>query len=732
MACALALGFVYLLTTPARFTAHAMLMIDSSKLRVLQQQSLQGEGLADVPIDTAQVETQVELLKSDNIGLAVIKDQHLTDNPEFVGARGGLFGRIFGVVQSWLSAPEPSSESALTHRALGVFKSYRTITRVGRTYVLDIAYSALNPSESAAIANAIADAYVTDQLEAKYQATKRASAWLQDRINELRDQASVADHAVLDYKERNNIVDVGGSNPISGNGSRLLGDQQIAELTTQLSQARSQTGEAKAKLERIQEVLKQDVPDAAVADSLHNDVINRLRNQYLDLAAREAIWAVRYGPNHLATVNLLTQMNELKRSIADELGRIAESYKSDYQIALSNQQSLEQSLANLIANAQVTNRDRLGLRDLESNAQVYHTIYDNFLQRYMEAIQQQSFPITEARVISSAAPPSTKSSPQTFPVLAIAMALGLIVSFGAATLREAIDRVFRTTRQVEETLKTNCLAVLPMLKSTTSPAPKPAAQKANPSEAVGADRRLVFGQERYLRHVVDEPLSSFAEAFRSIKVAADISGAIKVNKVVGVTSTVPREGKSTVSSNLAELIAHAGKRVILVDADLRNPTLTRSLAQEATSGLLEVLGGKIDFRQAIYTDTETGLAFLPAVIESRLVHSNEILASDAFKRLIDGLRNSYDYVIVDLPPMLPVVDVRATLNAVDSYLFVVEWGRTRIDIVQHQLTSAPEVLERILGVVLNKANTNVLDRYEYHYGKYHYKKYYSRYGYYAS
>ena len=226
-----------------------------------------------------------------------------------------------------------------------------------------------------------------------------------------------------------------------------------------------------------------------------------------------------------------------------------------------------------------------------------------------------------------------------------------------------------------------------------------------------------------------EPLSSFAEGFRAVKVAADISATIKENKVIGVTSSLPHEGKSTASSNLAELIAHGGGKAILIDGDLRNPTLSRRLVAKAEAGLLEVLGGKVALEEALYTDEETGLVFLPAVIESHLAHSSEIVASDAFKRLIENLRRTYDYIIIDLPPLAPVVDVRATTKLIDSYVFVVELGRTRINMVQRQLNSAPEVFERLLGVVLNKANLKVLDRYEDYYGRYYYKKYYARYGY---
>ena len=722
--CALTIGIAYLLTTPAQYTAYAMLLIDSSKLRVLQEQQAP---MADVPLDTAQVETQVELLKSDNVSLAVIKDQRLLEEPEYVGNGGGFLGAALGVFSKMFSSPEPPSERTVTRRALKIFKLRREVARVAHTYVLDIAYTSLSAARSAAIANAIADAYVTDLLEAKYQATKRAGGWLQTRIKELRTQALEADKAVLDYKEKNRIVDIGGDGVSGRVAPRLLGEQALGEINTQIVNARNATAEARAKLDRIQEVMKQDLPDAAVTDSLHNEIITRLRNQYLDLSGREAIWSSRYGADHIATVNLRTQLNELRISIARELKRISESYKSDYEIAKDRQTQLEQSFARQVAESQNVNRDRLGLYDLESTAHVYHTIYDNFLQHYMEAIQQESFPITEARVISPADPPLEKSSPKGSLVLAVAGAIGLIISFAVATLREATDRVFRTTKQVEDVLGANCLALLPRLKDVSPKRADGQDKAALPGRL--ARGRTLLTQHSILRYVVNEPLSAFAEAFRSVKIAADINNVIKENKVIGVTSTVPREGKSTVSCNFAELIAHAGKRAILVDADLRNPALTRSLAGDAKMGLLEVLSKKCELSHAIYIDEVTELAFLPAVVEPRLVHSNEILASDAFCRLIGELRQSYDYVIVDLPPLAPVVDVRATINAIDSYLYVVQWGKTRMHVARHQLESAPEIFGRLFGVVLNKANLNVLNRYQYYYNSNHPKEHYGQYGY---
>ncbi len=738
--CSLVLGFAYLFTAPARYTAHAMLLIDSSRLRVLQQQ--QGP-IGDIPLDTAQVETQVEILKSERFAVSVIKDLRLTEDQEFVGSEGGLVRAVFRRMGLGKSATPSEAERIST--AVRVFLGRRTITRVGRTYAIDVGFTSRSPDSAAAIANGIAQAYILDQLQSKYQTTRLASDWLQDRIKELQARALAADRAVIEYKEKNNIVTMRGDGGAGSAGSGLLiGEQQLAELNTQLINARGATGEAKARLQRIDDVLKQDSPDAATADSLHNDVINRMRNQYFDLAAREADWTRRYGADHQAVIRVRDQMEELRRSIREELGRIAASYNSDYEIAKAREESLERKVAGLVREGQVTNRDRLGLSELESSAKANHAIYDTFLQRYTEALQQESFPITEARLVSPAQPPERKSSPIGWIVLAISGLLGVAVGFGVGVLRESLDFVFRTTQQVEDALRTSCLALLPLAKQTLSTdmdgAGQRATQQKGPPERApkGGRRRQLVARElpqgqvvtltdALMRQVVEEPFSLLAEGFRAIKIAAEIHGATEKNKVIGITSTLPGEGKSTIACNLAELMADAGKRVILIDADLRKPTLVGCLEPKPTAGLLELLGGKTNLQQVVRFDAETGLAMLPSVIDTHLAHTDEVVSSDAFRRLVEQLRERYDYIIIDLPPLGPVVDVRAATQSVDSFIFVVEWGRTRINVVQRCLDSAPEVHDRLLGVVLNKADAKMLGRYDHGYGNLYRNQSYGRY-----
>ncbi|MCK1675305.1 polysaccharide biosynthesis tyrosine autokinase [Bradyrhizobium sp. 150] len=700
---------LYLFTAAAQFTSTASMVIDTRKVQLFQQQSV----LGDIAVDSATVETQVEILKSENISLAVIRDLHLIDDPEFTGSGGGVLGALLGFVGGLFSDQHASSEFEQTRRALGVFERNRTVKRLGLTYVMEIGYTSRDSAKAARVANAIADAYIVDQLEAKYQATRRASVWLQDRIKELRTQASAAQKAVVDFKTANNII---------ATGKGLINEQQLAEVNSQLIMAHAATAETKARLDRLNDIFKQEIPDASVADALKNDTIVKLRGQYVDMASKESIWAMKYGSDHLAAVNLRRQMAEIKKNILDELKRIQESYKSDYDIALTREESIKGSLANVVSESQLTNQAQVQLRELESTAQSYQAMYDNFLQRYMESVQQQSFPITEARVISAASMPLVKSYPKSLIVLAVSLLGGLMLAFGAAVTREFMDRVFRTTGQVEDVLGANCIAILPALGAAAAP---------GLGEKMWSGKLTSKGnpQPDLLRYVVDNPLSRFAEAVRSVKVAIDLNSIVRENRVLATTSTLPNEGKSTLSTNLAQLMAHGGARVILVDADLRNPSLSRALVPDARIGLVDVVAQKVQLEDALFVDPETKLSILPAGTTSKLLHTNEILASKAMHALVIQLRSKFDYVVLDMPPMAPVVDVRVTSSFVDSYVFVVEWGRTKTDVVRHNLRGAPEIHDKLLGVVLNKADTKALARYESYHGRYYYQKYYARYGY---
>lgn len=464
--CCLALAVLYLFNTPPKFTATGAMVIDTRKVQILQQQSV----LGDIQIDASTVQTQVEVLKSENISLAVIRKLHLDADPEFVGPSTGLMSAAMKFVTGFFSGPaSPPSQYELEQQTLTAFDNARTVTRQGLTYVIEVGFTSLSAEKSARVVNTLVEAYVNDQLDAKYQAARRAGVWLLDRIQELRTQATAAERAVVDFKQKNNIVDTG--SPGVGNaGGRLINEQQLSEVSSQLILASAATAEAKARLDRINAVMTQDVPDASVADALKSEVIIKLRGQYLDLAQREAIFSQRYGASHLATVNLRTQMQEVRRSINDEMRKIAESYKSDYEISRTRELSLKNSLANVVTESQNSGQAQVELHELKSNAETARSLYDNFLQRYMEAVQQQdAIPISETRMISPATPPLRKSSPKTLLTLLIALGGGGALSFAFAYLREASDGVLRTTDQVEDILHVSCLGMAPALKIASTP-----------------------------------------------------------------------------------------------------------------------------------------------------------------------------------------------------------------------------------------------------------------------
>jgi len=719
-------GFAYFMAVPASYSATATLQLDPRKFQLFQQPgNLGDQGIANAPL-----ESQLEALKSENLALKVIDELHLADDPEFgkapaVPVISNLMEKAAAVpiISNYIKTrgPESQSESWRTRNALRIFDKRYTVKQRG-VYLIDINFESENSERAAQIANAIAKEYITGQIDAEYEVTRRGSKWLEGRITELRDQVAAAEKAVIDYKAKNKIVD-------AGNG-RLLTEQQLADLNTQLALARAKTSDMRARLDRINAALDDPAGNGFInaaggaGDGAGNQLITNLRTQYLNLAAREAEWSEKYGPSHLAVVNVRNSMRGIRASILDELQRVRESYKGDYDSANEAQQLIENQLHQAITQSQVSNEAQVVLRNLETSAQNYKALYDNFLKRYTEAIEQQSFPYTEARLLTKATPPIKRSYQKSLLIVAMTPLVGLFFGIGLGALRDFLDRGFRTSGQIESLLGLRCLALIPLQKKPRNKA------KGQPEPISGdSQTRLILNDPGPSSSVVEQPFSRFAEAIRTIKFAADLQGAATVNKVIGITSAVPNEGKSTIAAALARSIAQFGGRVILVDCDLRNPSLSRDLAPRATAGIVEAHYEKVSLDEAVWKEPSLNMTFLPVFSPAPIAHSSEILASSAMKKFFEKLRCTYDYVVVDLPPLAPLVDVRGTTHLVDSYLLIVDWGRTYTTVVQHALSRAPGVYEKILGVALNKVDMKALSLYDGNRARYYHNKAYARYGY---
>ncbi len=717
-ALAIAASLIYLRVTPPAYIAQAKVLLGKPAAQFVQQQSI----LAESPLDIAQLESQIEILKSKAIAASVIDQMKLAGDPDF-NTSVPQVQKLLGYLQSFFGANSAKQTSSSARDDLiAAFQSKVVATRVGFSHVIEIGYSSQNPQRAAQVANAIANTYIADQLNAKFEANSTATAWLQDRLRDLGQQALTADRAVNAFKAQNNIVAAGG---------KLMDDQQVTDLNSRLVAARAQTSEAMARLDRYQIILRLNESnsanaslDASISDALTSPIINSLRQQYLEFSRRATDWSNRFGQNHLAVVNLHTRMRDLRTSILEEVRRLSESAKGDYEIAKQRQEEIEKQLAQAVSQSRATNSAESTMRELETSAKSYRSLYETFLQRYMGSVQQESFPITEARVISPASPPEFKSKPKSALVLALGLLGGLALGTGLSFLRELLDRVFRTSAQVEAILHMPCISMVPLLKDIEPKQVRHEHEKTDRTSAPGtiARRSGVYWAASEM------PLSRFAESIRSIKLAVDLNVTNSSNKVIGITSSLPNEGKSTIAAALAQLMAHAGAQVVVIDCDLRNPSLSRSLASSASVGIVEVISGKCPLDQAICKDLKTNLAFLPAVKKQPLFHTSEMLSAPSTKQLFDHLRATYDYVVVDLPPLAPIVDVRATAPLIDCLVLVIEWGRTKTEVVQHALHTAPNLHPALIGAVLNKTDMEAIRRYDNYHNDYYSNEHFARYG----
>jgi succinoglycan biosynthesis transport protein ExoP len=715
----------YLRVAAPTYTAHAKLLFGNPKAQFVQQQSL----LAETAVDVAEIESQVEILKSKAVAGAVIDQLKLAEDPDFKVPAPNWRSKA----KLWLGAALPDREPDPVDGLIEEFESRFTAERLGHSTVIEITFNASSAERAAEIANSIASTYINEQLSAKLEANRTATAWLRDRLKDLGDQALNAERSVNEFKSQNNIVAASG---------KSMDEEQVAELNNRLVAARAQASDAAARVNRLQAVLAAGGTDstsisnidASGSDVLSSSIINTLRQQYFELARREYEWSVKYGKDHTAVVNIRTEMKAVRGSLLDEVRRLAEIGKGDLELAKQRQHEIEKQLGRAVSQSRTAKSAELTMRALDNNAKGYRALYESFLQRYMGAVQQESFPISEARLISPAAPPQNKSKPKPGLLLALGMIGGIALGGALGFLRDTMDRVFRTSAQIEAALQLPCLSLVPAVRASdqkklaraTAKAEKVLARATTGTDKKSIQRLLARKPAMYWAGTT-MPLSRFAESIRAVKIAIDMNSAKAANKVIGITSALPGEGKSTVAISLAQIIAHPGKRTIIVDCDLRNPSLSTHLSPKATSGLTDVLSGACSLEEAVWTDSTTGMAFLPAPVKGPLSYTSEVLSGEHTKALFDRLRATYDYIVVDLPPLAPIVDVRATTPFIDCFVLVVEWGRTSTNVVQHALHTAPNVYEAVVGTVLNKTDLNAIHRYDNYSRDYYNNEHFVRY-----
>ncbi|MEQ8738683.1 MAG: polysaccharide biosynthesis tyrosine autokinase, partial [Hoeflea sp.] len=412
---------------------------------------------------------------------------------------------------------------------------------------------------------------------------------------------------------------------------------------------------------------------------------------------RQAELSSRYGPRHPEILKVQAEQRDLGREISQEIGRIADGMRNEVDVAATRERSLQESLEGLTKRASGDNQAFVQLRALERDAAATRTLYESFLTRFRQTSEQQDLLTPDARVISEASIPTAPSEPKMNILLAGALIAALGAGLGCAVLLELLDDTFHTTTQVEETLGVANLGVVPLVDRATA----------------GRDQPQEFLQKK--------PLSSYAEAFRGLRTALALSNVDKPPQVVLFTSSLPGEGKTTAAASFALAASKAGSKVVLVDCDLRRPKAVEALKlKKPEAGLVEYLAQQTSLDDVLLHH-ESGLDVIPIVAGT--ANPTELLGSQHMKDLMAHLRRTYDLVVIDSAPVLPVSDTRQLAKLVDTTLFVVQWNKTPKAAAKNAIREFFTFGLPLAGVVLAQVDLSQQKKYGYGDGGYYYSSY---------
>ncbi len=715
IACVIAvvvLAGIYLFMAQPNYTAMTQILLDENLSRYAEEATdSQTAQLIDNRMSSA-----VEILKSKALALNVVAKGNFDQNDLLVDPPKSPVDLIKGVVQSVVAlvspGSPPASESQIRagrrEKAASVLQQALTVERIGRSSVIAVSVKSPDPQLSAQIAKAYASSYLTEQLNANFDATERATLWLQERLTDLNKRAQEASLAVEQYKREKGLVSPRGE---------LLSAQQLSDLNSQLIVAQADVASASARYNQYKSILDQGaataVQNAVVSTrDTDNTVLQDLRKRVIAVNDRLQAVIQQYGADHPQAVALVREKDDLSQQIYRELQQLTGSFRNDLDVAKTREQSLRDNISRVAGNNSDANVSMVQLQELQQKADALKALYQSYLQRFETASQLQSLPIAKARVISDAGIPTAPSSPRKTLTMALSVVLGLMLGCASAALLEFRERFFRTGEDVQEKLGMRFLGYLPKLNALQSeesgspPAPADAAEGAQlPAGAPVSFRRM-------MRVAVEAPRSQFAETLRNTKLACDIVFQGRKCSVIGVVSCLPGEGKSMVAANLAGLISAAGVRTLVIDADMRNPGLSKMLATEPEVGLVDVVLQKTPWTAAARVDRRSRLTILPMTMRSRqLSHTSELLSSTGMSQFLDSIKDTFDVIIVDLAPLIPVIDAKAFEPYVDGFVFVTEWGVTPVKAVQSVLRSEPQIASKTVGVILNKTDMSDLRKY---------------------
>ena len=681
-------GLTYLKFERPSYTAAAVISVANREGRYLQEQAT----LADLPTN---LERDIAFAKSVTVADGVTRKLRLDNDPEFGQASSDFLLRLRSL---WSGNPvDPQNQQLRTAVSAVVARTRVTADNSGSSLV--IAFTSYSPGKAVEIANAIADAFIGSQNEAETEVHKQATAWLVAQSDELAKRAKEAATAVAEFIKKNDIVLVDG---------KPVDQQKLEDIDKRVVEAREKVTDAQIRSNRIeasvQAVATRELLDAtSQPDVLQDPAIAKSRDRYLDLSNQIRSIQHDFGKD---SQKLQELMAFTRAEILAELARLRDNARNDYQLAQKHYDELldDQKAAVEASHRAVYLEDQL--KELQGTAQNYRTLYENFLQHSAESVQELSFPVRSARISERATPPFDKSWPKPIVVLAIATLGGLGLGVGVSAAREFADGGLRTGRQLESAVGVRCLGLIPR---TSVP--------LNALATLGFPRELAERFERMRRlpiwlKVGIAPNSRFVSELVAVRLALRSCAVSQGSRVFGFTSAVPGEGKSSLVAALGALTVQSAQRVALIDLDFRNRTLTNLFGANNRFGLTDVLSGDLALEDIAFRVPGFDLTVFPCSASGNLKLIVDLLTSPKIIDCVNDLRQEYDLIFIDLPPLIPVADVRATTEYIDTYILVAEWARTGVSIIRRALESCPEIEGKLLGGIINKVDFKTLKYYD--------------------
>jgi len=673
IALGLIAGFVKTAVTPVSYVSSTSILIED------QSNQIASEDTATVKAVSPRLSNEVQSLRSPALMERVVRQLNLQNDPEFnpymsYQAPAPTSPKLPAATPNKVALPVPDARQVeVTKAMLARALSVETVT--GSTVIV-IKMKASNPLKAAQIVDAVAEGYLAEQLDSKLSTTRQASVWLQQQVEQVGADLKRQSAALQAERAASGLNVAGGSS---------LADQQVSALSAQLSQARADVAARQARGSG-------GGVSTGVGEVYDSPAVQALRVSEGEVQRRISELSVRYGPAHPQMQVAREQLVDIRRQLQQEIGRVSRGSSNELQVAQRRVAAIEAELARWTAALGRDTRRASVQQQLQSQVTATEATYQGYVQRLQQITDLEKLQRPDGRIIVRGQVPGRPDSPKPAQDLAQGLLAGLALAAGLIVLLESLQRGLRTPQAVEDWTGAPCLVSVPKLT----------AREVKDLAATGGQ-----GPADY---VAVKPLSLYAEALRQLR--ADLILAPDgetIPQVILFSSAVAGEGKSTTALAFARTLAMSGAKTILIEADIRRPTIAAIAGLEAKTNLVEVINHHDRLEAALSRDLLTDLDILPTQAINDRTGVDQAL--ERFSGLLDTLRPHYQFIVVDTAPALAVAETQPMARQADAVILVVRWGATTGDAIRiavHELQSA-RITPR--GVALNSVDFKAQSKY---------------------